>query len=151
MTVSGIFLNNVRYENVVIESITGFRSSRNHEVCSPKYGISGAFSNSSKLLLPRLLRISRWSAAGHSSSLVTILERTLLRTRMCSCRCIYLQEECNVSPISPARTQGTQFLYKKKERDGWYTTQAYERIETILRRKFFSLLEGHGTKSLVTC
>ncbi|KAI0721934.1 RNA polymerase III transcription factor IIIC subunit-domain-containing protein [Cerioporus squamosus] len=29
------------------------------------------------------------------------------------------------------------------ERDGWYTTHALERIKTILRHKFFSLLEGH--------
>jgi len=35
-----------------------------------------------------------------------------------------MQEECN-------------------ERDGWYTTQAYERIKMVLRHKFFSLLEGH--------
>lgn len=30
-----------------------------------------------------------------------------------------------------------------KERDGWYTTQAYERIKMVLRHKFFSLLDGH--------
>ncbi|KAM6504022.1 RNA polymerase III transcription factor (TF)IIIC subunit domain containing protein [Amanita muscaria] len=29
------------------------------------------------------------------------------------------------------------------ERDGWYTTHAYERIKMVLRHKFFSLLEGH--------
>jgi len=29
------------------------------------------------------------------------------------------------------------------ERDGWYTTHGYERIKTVLRHKFFSLLEGH--------
>ncbi|RDX53075.1 hypothetical protein OH76DRAFT_1453987 [Lentinus brumalis] len=29
------------------------------------------------------------------------------------------------------------------ERDGWYTTHALERIKTILRHKFFALLEGH--------
>ncbi|TFK43137.1 RNA polymerase III transcription factor IIIC subunit-domain-containing protein [Crucibulum laeve] len=29
------------------------------------------------------------------------------------------------------------------ERDGWYTTHAFERIKTVLRHKFFSLLEGH--------
>ncbi|KAF8076188.1 RNA polymerase III transcription factor IIIC subunit-domain-containing protein [Lyophyllum atratum] len=29
------------------------------------------------------------------------------------------------------------------ERDGWYTSHAFERIKTVLRHKFFSLLEGH--------
>ncbi|EJD01218.1 uncharacterized protein FOMMEDRAFT_158350 [Fomitiporia mediterranea MF3/22] len=29
------------------------------------------------------------------------------------------------------------------ERDGWYTTEAIDRIKTVLRHKFFSLLEGH--------
>ncbi|KAL5487831.1 TFC1 [Sanghuangporus weigelae] len=29
------------------------------------------------------------------------------------------------------------------ERDGWYTTEAIERIKTVLRHKFFALLEGH--------
>ncbi|KAG6833759.1 hypothetical protein H0H87_001191 [Tephrocybe sp. NHM501043] len=30
------------------------------------------------------------------------------------------------------------------ERDGWYTSHAFERIKTVLRHKFFSLLEGHS-------
>jgi hypothetical protein len=30
-----------------------------------------------------------------------------------------------------------------KERDGWYSTAHFERIKTVLRHKFFSLLEGH--------
>ena len=30
-----------------------------------------------------------------------------------------------------------------KERDGWYSSHAFEQIKTILRHKFFSLLEGH--------
>ncbi|KAI0734983.1 RNA polymerase III transcription factor IIIC subunit-domain-containing protein [Fomitopsis betulina] len=29
------------------------------------------------------------------------------------------------------------------ERDGWYSTHAFERIKTVLRHKFFSLLGGH--------
>ncbi|KAG6886925.1 hypothetical protein C0992_001609 [Termitomyces sp. T32_za158] len=29
------------------------------------------------------------------------------------------------------------------ERDGWYSSHAFERIKTVLRHKFFSLLEGH--------
>ncbi|KAI0068897.1 hypothetical protein BV25DRAFT_1866793 [Artomyces pyxidatus] len=29
------------------------------------------------------------------------------------------------------------------ERDGWYTTHALERIKTVLRHKFFSMLEGY--------
>lgn len=29
------------------------------------------------------------------------------------------------------------------ERDGWYSAQALERIKTILRHKFFSLLQGY--------
>lgn len=32
---------------------------------------------------------------------------------------------------------------KQQERDGWYTTHAFEQIKTVLRHKFFSLLEGH--------
>jgi len=31
----------------------------------------------------------------------------------------------------------------KFERDGWYTTHSFERIKTVLRHKFFSVLEGH--------
>lgn len=30
-----------------------------------------------------------------------------------------------------------------QERDGWYTTHAFEQIKTVLRHKFFALLEGH--------
>ncbi|KZT20750.1 hypothetical protein NEOLEDRAFT_1140279 [Neolentinus lepideus HHB14362 ss-1] len=29
------------------------------------------------------------------------------------------------------------------ERDGWYTTSAFESIKTVLRHKFFSLVDGH--------
>ncbi|KAJ2934541.1 hypothetical protein H1R20_g2576, partial [Candolleomyces eurysporus] len=29
------------------------------------------------------------------------------------------------------------------ERDGWYTSHSFERIKSILRHKFFSVLEGH--------
>ncbi|KZP24581.1 hypothetical protein FIBSPDRAFT_1042044 [Athelia psychrophila] len=29
------------------------------------------------------------------------------------------------------------------EREGWYSTDAYEQIKVVLRHKFFSLLEGH--------
>ncbi|KAI0951979.1 hypothetical protein AcV7_007922 [Taiwanofungus camphoratus] len=29
------------------------------------------------------------------------------------------------------------------ERDGWYSTRAFERIKTVLRHKFFALLGGH--------
>jgi general transcription factor 3C polypeptide 5 (transcription factor C subunit 1) len=29
------------------------------------------------------------------------------------------------------------------ERDGWYSAQALERIKTVLRHKFFSLLQGY--------
>ncbi|TFK55860.1 hypothetical protein OE88DRAFT_1716528 [Heliocybe sulcata] len=29
------------------------------------------------------------------------------------------------------------------ERDGWYTTHAFESIKTVLRHKFFSLVDGH--------
>jgi general transcription factor 3C polypeptide 5 (transcription factor C subunit 1) len=30
-----------------------------------------------------------------------------------------------------------------QERDGWYSTHAFERIKTVLRHKFFSLLQGY--------
>lgn len=53
-----------------------------------------------------------------------------------------LRETCNVRDL---------FITKKlpslnsvlQERDGWYTTHAFERIKAILRHKFFSLLSGH--------
>lgn len=32
---------------------------------------------------------------------------------------------------------------RRQERDGWYTTHSFERIKTVLRHKFFSVLEGH--------
>jgi general transcription factor 3C polypeptide 5 (transcription factor C subunit 1) len=32
---------------------------------------------------------------------------------------------------------------RTQERDGWYSSHAFERIKTVLRHKFFSLLEGH--------
>lgn len=32
---------------------------------------------------------------------------------------------------------------RAQERDGWYDSHAFERIKTVLRHKFFSLLEGH--------
>ena len=35
------------------------------------------------------------------------------------------------------------FIGIPQERDGWYTTHAFERIKTVLRHKFFSLLSGH--------
>lgn len=30
-----------------------------------------------------------------------------------------------------------------QERDGWYTLQHFEQIKTLIRAKFFSLLDGH--------
>ena len=43
------------------------------------------------------------------------------------------------NPLSPAYQTKSAF----QERDGWYTTHAFEQIKTVLRHKFFSLLEGH--------
>jgi hypothetical protein len=34
-------------------------------------------------------------------------------------------------------------LNSRQERDGWYTSHSFERIKSILRHKFFSVLEGH--------
>lgn len=34
------------------------------------------------------------------------------------------------------------YLTSFQERDGWYTSHAFERIKTVLRHKFFSLLDG---------
>ncbi|KAK2459705.1 hypothetical protein APHAL10511_008350 [Amanita phalloides] len=51
-----------------------------------------------------------------------------------------LQEECDVSDRCP--DYRSRFTVTK-ERDGWYTTHAYERIKMVLRHKFFSLLQGH--------
>jgi len=33
--------------------------------------------------------------------------------------------------------------YSLQERDGWFSSHAFERIKTVLRHKFFLLLEGH--------
>lgn len=34
-------------------------------------------------------------------------------------------------------------LMREQERDGWYSSHAFERIKAVLRHKFFSLLDGH--------
>ena len=54
-----------------------------------------------------------------------------------------MQEECNVSSNFPLGARAKHSVAVQKERDGWYTTQAYDRIKMVLRHKFFSLLEGH--------
>lgn len=53
-----------------------------------------------------------------------------------------LREVCNVSPSEFDLT----FIMNNvlvEERDGWYTSHAFEQIKTVLRHKFFSLLEGY--------
>lgn len=52
-----------------------------------------------------------------------------------------LRETCNVKVVFLAL--GFKAYTFQKERDGWYTTHAFEQIKTVLRHKFFSLLEGH--------
>ena len=34
-------------------------------------------------------------------------------------------------------------LFRFQATDGWYTSQAIERIKVVLRHKFFQLLQGH--------
>lgn len=47
--------------------------------------------------------------------------------------------QCMCSDISPFRTSDLP----RQERDGWYSTYAFEQIKSVLRYKFFSLLSGH--------
>lgn len=51
-----------------------------------------------------------------------------------------LRETCDVSPLSLVVVP---FSTPQQERDGWYTSHSFERIKSILRHKFFSVLEGH--------
>jgi general transcription factor 3C polypeptide 5 (transcription factor C subunit 1) len=53
-----------------------------------------------------------------------------------------LREECNVCSTITSRLSKGSHSYPQ-ERDGWYTSHAFERIKMVLRHKFFSLLEGH--------
>ncbi|PPQ95507.1 hypothetical protein CVT26_008535 [Gymnopilus dilepis] len=52
-----------------------------------------------------------------------------------------LRETCDVS--RPPLCLTLTVLRISQERDGWYTSHAFEQIKTVLRHKFFSLLEGH--------
>jgi hypothetical protein len=53
-----------------------------------------------------------------------------------------LRDVCNVCLFCIITFNG---IYRQamQERDGWYSAHAFERIKTVLRHKFFSLLEGH--------
>lgn len=53
-----------------------------------------------------------------------------------------LRDVCNVS-LSPVQLWHRPHYVTMQERDGWYSTHAFERIKTVLRHKFFSLLGGH--------
>lgn len=52
-----------------------------------------------------------------------------------------LRETCNVR-VASSHSRACQ-LTLLQERDGWFTTHAFERIKLVLRHKFFSLLAGH--------
>lgn len=52
-----------------------------------------------------------------------------------------LRETCSVSNVSSQLCAHRHHL--PQERDGWFTTHAFERIKLVLRHKFFSLLAGH--------
>jgi hypothetical protein len=54
-----------------------------------------------------------------------------------------LRDVCNVRLLKPELVDLFNLLWRIQERDGWYTTAHFERIKTVLRHKFFSLLEGH--------
>ncbi|KAF9263593.1 hypothetical protein L218DRAFT_927336 [Marasmius fiardii PR-910] len=51
---------------------------------------------------------------------------------------------CDISdPMLKGMIESTEDLRETcDERDGWYSTHAYERIKVVLRLKFFSLLDG---------
>lgn len=52
---------------------------------------------------------------------------------------------CDIhDPMLKEMIEGEEDLRETcNERDGWYSTHAFERIKTVLRHKFFSLLGGH--------
>ena len=54
-----------------------------------------------------------------------------------------LRDTCNVSVLARSSNSHSIFKCVIQERDGWYTTHAFERIKAVLRLKFFSLLSGH--------
>jgi general transcription factor 3C polypeptide 5 (transcription factor C subunit 1) len=51
-----------------------------------------------------------------------------------------LREECDVRS---GRLDSDVLLTVMQERDGWYPHHALERIKTVVRHKFFSVLEGY--------
>ena len=51
-----------------------------------------------------------------------------------------MQRQCC---LRPSIELDYSFVCTSQERDGWYTTHAFEQIKTVLRHKFFALLEGH--------
>ena len=53
-----------------------------------------------------------------------------------------LRDECDVCELVLSRFR-TSHLVHFKATDGWYTSQAIERIKVVLRHKFFQLLQGH--------
>lgn len=54
-----------------------------------------------------------------------------------------LRETCDVSLSLLRLLVPLTKRVRPQERDGWYSTRAFERIKTVLRHKFFALLGGH--------
>ena len=54
-----------------------------------------------------------------------------------------LRDECDVCELVPLFSDSALHLLLVKATDGWYTSQAIERIKIVLRHKFFQLLQGH--------
>lgn len=54
-----------------------------------------------------------------------------------------LRDECDVRELAPLFSYSVLHILLIKATDGWYTSQAIEKIKVILRHKFFQLLQGH--------
>ena len=54
-----------------------------------------------------------------------------------------LREECDVCGLDAIFRDSVIYTLFFKATDGWYTSQAIEKIKIVLRHKFFQLLQGH--------
>lgn len=54
-----------------------------------------------------------------------------------------IRDECDVCEPVAILPDSTILNLSVKATDGWYTSQAIEKIKIVLRHKFFQLLQGH--------
>jgi len=54
-----------------------------------------------------------------------------------------LREECDVCELVLLLPDSALHALLVKATDGWYSSQAIEKIKVVLRHKFFQLLQGH--------